>query len=420
MRRKARLATALTISAALAVGSAGSAFAQEDIELDYWTITFGGSEIIQKIEEIISDFEAANPGVTVKMELREGTQYQDDMRIYAGSDAAPEMYFNWTGVGLGGEYVNAGLSHDLTDIVAERGWEDRFKAPVVALATQYGGFHGVPFTFRSQGMVYRKDLFEQAGIESEPQTYEELIEAADKLLEIGVYPIAFGGTTDWHMMRLTDNLLELRCGPETHDALTDMVSDWTQEPCATEAFEDLALWGQKYIHPALMGINNEEAVNLWFAGESAIGLEGDWILGVMGAGGLDVDTFGLFPFPTGTNRLYSFSEANYITPGLDEALLNASVDFLDYMSSPEVQQKYLGDFGTIPVVAGVDLAEDSPAIMLDWADMVASSEGAFANGDQAFPSDATTEYLRISSAVASGQLDPSEAAGEMQAFIDNR
>jgi raffinose/stachyose/melibiose transport system substrate-binding protein len=39
------------------------------------------------------------------------------------------------------------------------------------------------------------------------------------------------------------------------------------------------------------------------------------------------------------------------------------------------------------------------------------------NGDQAFPLAQTTEYWRIINEVASDNLDPAKAAGEMQAFI---
>ncbi len=43
----------------------------------------------------------------------------------------------------------------------------------------------------------------------------------------------------------------------------------------------------------------------------------------------------------------------------------------------------------------------------------------FVNGDQAFPLAVTTEYWRIINQVATGDIDPAAAAGDLQTFIDN-
>ena len=50
-------------------------------------------------------------------------------------------------------------------------------------------------------------------------------------------------------------------------------------------------------------------------------------------------------------------------------------------------------------------------------DIFASAKGLYVNGDQALPLEHTTEYWRIINEVASDNLDPAKAAGQMQAFI---
>ena len=44
----------------------------------------------------------------------------------------------------------------------------------------------------------------------------------------------------------------------------------------------------------------------------------------------------------------------------------------------------------------------------------------FVNGDQAFPLNVTTEYWRVINEVATDNLDPKAAAGELQKFIAER
>lgn len=66
--------------------------------------------------------------------------------------------------------------------------------------------YGLPIYLTTCMMYYRTDLFEKAGIEAVPQTWEELKEACQKLKDIGVYPLAmrgnnysYGGGADWHL-----------------------------------------------------------------------------------------------------------------------------------------------------------------------------------------------------------------------------
>ena len=54
-------------AAALVVGGALSAEAQE---IKFWTLTFDNPNVTKSFDKIIKDFEAANPGVTVKLENR--------------------------------------------------------------------------------------------------------------------------------------------------------------------------------------------------------------------------------------------------------------------------------------------------------------------------------------------------------------
>jgi len=42
------------------------------------------------------------------------------------------------------------------------------------------------------------------------------------------------------------------------------------------------------------------------------------------------------------------------------------------------------------------------------------------NGDQAFPLDVTTEYFRVINDVASGNVQPADAAKQLQTFISGR
>lgn len=387
------------------------------VEVIWWALTTEGAEL-EAINQVIADFQTANPDITIKREERSIDAHKEALRVALGTEAFPDIYFMWAGLGLGGEFVNAGASAPLNEVYTSNGWEERFVPPALAAAKQYGDYQGVPEVTRGQALYYRKDLFEQAGITAEPTTYDELIAANDKLVAAGVKPIQFGGKVNWHLMRLLDNLLETKCGAETHDALKAMKVSWADTPCATEGFTELKRWVDTYIVEDFIGIDNDESTQLWYAGRAAMALEGDWMVQNIQTDGEDLANYGLFIFPTGTGRLYAFTEMNYV--GANSTEKEAAIKFLDYLSSPDVQSQYLGVFGSTSVTQGLTPPAEQRPLDAEWVEILSSAKGVFENGDQAFPLGVTTEYWRIMNAVAIGEIDPANAAAELQTFIDNQ
>jgi raffinose/stachyose/melibiose transport system substrate-binding protein len=409
-----KLLTGAAIAAIAATVTAATAAAQE---VKVWTLTFANQSANQAWMDIIKEFEAANPGVTVKVEGRGTDEHKSAMRVASGSDQGPDIYFMWGGLGLGGEFVKAGLSLPLDKYYAEYKWDDEFLPSALSFSKQYeGGRHGVPYTFHGEALYYNKALFEKAGIAEAPKTYDELVAAADKLAAAGIPAITFGGTVNWHVMRLMDMILETKCGAEKHDQLMSMKVDWTAEPCATASFEEFHKWTSNYTLKPFMGIDQAQAFNLFLGNRAAMMLEGDWLVGQLRGEKRTAD-FDVFPFPTGTDRLYGFAEYNYIST--KSKVPDLAAKFLDYLESTEAQQKHLGDFGAISVNKNVKYTNPEP-LDQKWIEIFGKFPATFVNGDQAFPLDVTTEYFRVINEVASDNLDPKAAAAELQKFIGSR
>jgi raffinose/stachyose/melibiose transport system substrate-binding protein len=403
---------AMAIAAAALATTAANA---QDVTL--WTLNFSSEAANSAIQKIAEDFEAANPGVNVEIVTRGVDEHKTALRVAAGSDTGPDIFFSWAGLGLGGEYVNAGLSLPLDKYYDEYGWSDELLPAAASFGDLYeGGKHGVPFTFKGEAVYYSKPLFEQAGITEEPKTYDELLAAAEKLKEAGIPAFTFGGTVNWHLMRLMDVILETKCGVETHDQLMAMQLDWSTEPCAAESFAELKKWAENYVLSPFMGIDNTQAFNLFTAGRAAMMLEGDWLVQQLSEV-VDLEDFGIFPFPTGTDRLYGFAEYNYVSTKSPNPDLAAK--FLDYFNSTEVQQSILGQLSTTSINKNVAYADQRP-LDAEWLEIFKTYSNVYMNGDQAFPLDVTTEYFRVINEVASGDLEPADAAAALQTFVGNR
>ena len=415
--RHNKMMGALALGAATATiltGCSGGGGGSDDQTLTLWTVT---QEETQKnaMDELIGQFEEENPGVTVTVEERSTDELKTAMRQTAGTDAGPDIYRYWEGSGLGGELVDVGVSLDLTDYYEEYGWEERFTPAAMAGITQYGGYHGVPLIQAVEALYYNKGLFEQAGIDEPPATYDELVDAAEKLKSAGITPIEFGGTVNWHVMRLLDSLIETTCGAELGDELNTGDGDWGAEPCVTEAFTELKMWSDEYINEGFMGISNDDSSQLFFAGDAAMALEGSWLDTQIVDNGMDPANVGISAFPTGTGRLYGFGEALYIGASTEKADLAA--EFIDFFTSDDAQTSVNSAWSPISPNVNVE-PPASDTLAPYWVDMLAESTGLYVNNDQNFSTAETTEYWRIQNSVITGDIDPADAGAEFQKFRD--
>ena len=385
--------------------------------LKVWTIPWSEGAMAA-FKGMASDFQKTHPDTTVEVEARGIDEHKAAMRVSVNSGTGPDLYYMWGGLGLGGEFVEAGASAPLDAAYAKYDWDARFVPAALIDTRRYKGQrHGVPFVIHGQGFYYNKAAFRKAGITEPPKTYDALVADASKLKAAGIAPIVFGGSVNWHLMRMMDVLLETECGAATHDALTDMKANWATTPCATKAFGQLKLWTGQFTLQPFMGLADDQAQSLFYAGRSAMILEGDWFVGMLAAHDGTSGT-GLFLPPTGTNRLYFFSEDFYV----DSKSKHASTDeaFLDFITSPKEQQKYLGTFSAVSVDRDIDYSKLTEPLDVQWRGVLDQATATYANGDQAFPLDVTTEYWRVINHVAEGTMQPDAAAKDMQDFIARR
>ena len=411
MIRDTTKAIGLLVGVSVAVMAGVTAQAQE---LKFWLRTpHPGEEAA--VNQIAKEFTEANPGVTIKIESRSIDEHKSALRVAAVSSEGPDFYYNWAGLGLGGEYVKAGLSEPLERYYDQYKWRDRLLPLAVSYADLYPGVHGVPYQIRNEALFYNKSLFKKAGVEKLPTTYNELLDAAEKLKKVGVPAITFGGSVNWHVMRLMDVLLETKCGAQTHDDLKAMKLSWAETACATESFKELHKWATQYFLRPFMGYDNKQSLNHFIAGRAAMMLEGNWLGDQISHSGKDLENFGFFPFPTETGRMYGFGTLLYMSAHSKHKDLVAK--FYDYFLSDAVQQEHLTAMGGVSISKNVK-QKNPNSIDAKWIEILPEYKSVFVNGDQAFPLAVTTEYFRIINAVASDDLDPSKAGADMQKFID--
>lgn len=155
--------------------------------LVYWSMWSDGEVQATVIKEAAEQFEAET-GIVVDVQfkgragIREGLQpaLEANQQIDIFDEAVDRVNIDW------GKYL-----YNLEDLVpnyeANHGNEALFKISRDLHST--GELHSIPYQPTTFGFFYNKTLFDQAGITTEPTTWEEFDEVCQKLLDIGVAPI---------------------------------------------------------------------------------------------------------------------------------------------------------------------------------------------------------------------------------------
>ena len=127
-------------------------------------------------EGFIKTFEAANPGITVKFETFEATNYNTILATALAGGTGPDI----AQVRAYGGLENLAVGGYLEPLTVENVPAIANFAPAALAAESMrsdGTLYAVPFASQTQLVIYNKTLFDQNGI-AEPTTWEELVAAS--------------------------------------------------------------------------------------------------------------------------------------------------------------------------------------------------------------------------------------------------
>lgn len=162
------------------------------------------------------------------------------------------------------QLMNDGLVRPLNDLVEK--YKDSI--PPNLLITIDGNVMAVAFMANSQHLFSRKDILEQAGVDGIPATYEEVIEAAEKIRAAGImeHPIAMNLQTGWNVGEVF-NMIYLGHGG-------DFFEPGSAEPSINNEKGVAALETMKalveYAHPDHLTHASNETQGLWESGQAAL------------------------------------------------------------------------------------------------------------------------------------------------------
>ena len=189
-----KLFTTTGLGFALAAGISMPAVAETELTM-YYPIAVGG-KLTEVVDSIVSDFEAANPDISVKA-IYSGNY--DDTRVRAlsalasGEPAQLAVMFSIDAYDL----IEQDLVVPFDDVPgADADWLNSFYPALMANGQIEGKTWGIPFQRSTIVAYYNKDLFKAAGLDPEapPSTWDEMIEMGKALTKDDTYGLMIPST----------------------------------------------------------------------------------------------------------------------------------------------------------------------------------------------------------------------------------
>jgi multiple sugar transport system substrate-binding protein len=170
LKRHAAVMAGAVAAAALQAGLATAG------EVVWWTPNWGQA----RAEELARKFMAANPDITLKLEITVSDGLPTKILTALQSGSPPDLIEAQHGWVV--PYAQQGLIQNLDDVIAALGKDD-FVPAALQYNTWDGHTWGIPYRIETHGVFYNKGAFKAAGLDPEkpPQTWTELVDVATKL-----------------------------------------------------------------------------------------------------------------------------------------------------------------------------------------------------------------------------------------------
>ncbi|CDN48558.1 extracellular solute-binding protein [Neorhizobium galegae] len=342
----------LVCSTIVALGALATALPAMAQELTFWSWR---QEDKAQYQKFISAFETKNPGITVKFETFEATNYNTILSTALAGGSGPDLMFTRTYGGM--ETIASGgylLALDKTNVPAL----STFTAPALASETMRSNkiTYAVPFASQTMLVIYNKDIFDKNGL-SEPQSWDDFIKASEKLKAAGVMPFANGTATAWQNEVVVGGLVSSIMGRGFYDDLMAGKADFTDKRYvgALTKLKEIT----KYFPDGFIGLDYASAQQLFSSGMAGMFVGGSYELanfkkqnpnmkmGIFAAPGLKAEDEKLV-------ALYFDGGYAANAKGKNQ---EAAVKFLNFLASQEFGQMFANDLNNISAVPGVTFKE---------------------------------------------------------------
>lgn len=294
--------TAIAGASALALtacgGGGGSSAGTDSLSL---FVNVENTEVPAILETLAGDACAAE-GETLPLDVETVPQSNLDqqLQLKAGQGDLPVFFSAGNAPALTKTLADSGNVADFDKLLTDLDVIDNIEpAAISTIENLYGGFRALPFEYNIEGIWYNKQIFAEQGIE-EPQTFDDLVAAADTLDAAGIQPFSASGEQGWPITRLISSYLFRDLGPDALQKVADGDAKLTDPEyvAAAQAIADLGTKG--YFGQGVGSIDMATSENQFLNGSAAMFYMGSWFLSSANdpeVNRIGAENVGFMPFP---------------------------------------------------------------------------------------------------------------------------
>lgn len=312
----------------LAVASCGDSGAGEGTLQLILTTNPWSTQIVERVGE----FEEQS-GIDVEVTQLTREQAESTLTVKLNAGASDLDVYMYAPPQLGVQYARSGWMMDLTDRVTDEefGWDDFMESTQDAVSYE-DRVYGIPTVTEREVLFYRKDLFEEAGLQP-PTTFEELEAAAAELSSDDV---------TGYIARAEPSAAITQFSGFLYGHGGDFITDGAASVNTPEAVAAYQTYGDLYREYGPVGLigTTQELVAMFQQGDAAMMIDAEVWWGELvdpNSSSVDPENVGVAPLPGGAagSRPYNIpSQALAINP--DTSMPDEAWQFVEWATSPEM------------------------------------------------------------------------------------
>ncbi|SDT23354.1 carbohydrate ABC transporter substrate-binding protein, CUT1 family [Paenibacillaceae bacterium GAS479] len=312
-------------------------------------------EIADALNRLKADYEKENPNVILNIEtMGGGADYGAGLKAKFASNQEPDIFNN------GG---NADLTTwvDKLEDLSNEPWQSDVIDTAKEGITRDGKNFGLPMGIEGYGLIYNKDLFKQAGIETPPKTLTELKAAVEKLKAAKITPFSNGYQEFWVLGNHTFNVaLANQNDPASFiKGMNEGKGGLVGNPVIGNWFNlfDMMIANSNK-NPLTTDYNTQ--VTLFASGKTAMMQQGNWTQ-VQIDGITPNLNIGILPMPVDDSEKSGnifVGVPNYWVVNKNSKNKEAAKDFLNWLATSETGKNYgVNEFKFIPALKSVEVKD---------------------------------------------------------------
>ncbi len=403
---------ALAAGAAVLSLTAGSAMAEDNVEVLHWWTSGGEAAALNVLKEDLESKGVTWQDMPVAGGGGEAAMTALRARVTAGNAPTAVQMLGFDIL----DWAEQGVVGNLNDVAEEEGWAEVVPAALQNFSKYDGNWIASPVNVHSTNWVWiNKAALDAAGGKA-PETWEELVAVLDKMKENGITPLAHGGQP-WQDATVFEAVV-LSLGNDFYkSALNDLDPEALGSDKMKEAFDRMATL-RTYVDDNFSGRDWNLASAMVIEGTGGMQMMGDWAKGeFLKAGKKPGEDFVCIRFP-GTQGSVTFNSDQFVMFQVGEDKQKAQKMMASSVMNPEFQSAFNVVKGSVP--ARTDVPNEAfddcgKKGMVDLAEANASGSlfGSMAHGHGA-PAAVKNAVNDVVTQHFNGDLTSEEAVEELQ------